>query len=197
MAYRIAGRYNASCDCRLLCPCPVDGKPTGRDDQCHGIAIFDIRDGNLDDTDLSGSAFALYNQFSSNISAGNWKVGIIVDEGASDEQAQAIERIVSGQEGGAFADFAPLIGEYLGMSRARLSMSDSGGSASGHGEWTFEPLTGPDGSPTTVKNGMFAFAPEYGVGRSSGPAGESAASYGELADFEYSSEMAGEIHPRG
>jgi hypothetical protein len=45
-------------------------------------------------------------------------VSLVVDEGASNEQAQAIERIDSGQEGRPFGDFVPLIGEYLGMERA-------------------------------------------------------------------------------
>jgi hypothetical protein len=200
MAYRIAGKYIAACDCQLLCPCPYDGPPTGKNGECRGILAFDVREGNLDDTDLSGVAWALYNHFPSNLSAGNWKAGIVVDAAASDEQAQAIERIASGQEGGPFGDFAPMIGEYLGMSRASVSVSDGGASVSGHGDFSYEPLTGPDGSPTTVKNAMFGFAPEFGVGKGSGhlstPVGESDLVYGESADYEFSSEMAGEIHLR-
>lgn len=30
---------------------------------------------------------------------------------------------------------------------------------------TFEPLPGPDGGVTTVKNAMFGFAPEFRIGR--------------------------------
>src|SRR6266542_763697 len=131
MAYTIKGTYAAVCDCSLLCPCPVDGPPTGEGDQCHGLLVFDVREGNLNGTDLSGVAFALYNHFPSNLTSGNWKVGIVVDDGASDEQAQAIERIVSGDAGGPFGEFKPLIGKY-----------------------------------------------------------------GEGADFEFSTEMAGELHPR-
>jgi hypothetical protein len=33
---------------------------------------------------------------------------------------------------------------------------------------TFEPLDGPAGGHTTVKNAMFGFAPEYRVGRAPG-----------------------------
>src|SRR2546423_467907 len=42
MGYTISGTYVAACDCRLLCPCPVDGTPTGPNDQCHGAAAFGI-----------------------------------------------------------------------------------------------------------------------------------------------------------
>src|SRR5919197_6453900 len=143
MAYRIAGKYTAICDCRLICPCPVDGTPTGPNDQCMGAAAFRIDRGNLDNVDLSGTAFALLNHFPSNITAGNWKVGIVVDDKASDEQAQAIERIVSGQAGGPFGEFAPLIGEYTGMRRGSIELSEKGAKIGGGGEVTYEPPPGP------------------------------------------------------
>jgi hypothetical protein len=201
MAYRIAGTYVAACNCELLCACPVDGPPTGEGGECRGVAVFSIREGNLDGTDLSGVNVALWNYFPSNISSGNWTVGIVVDESASDEQARAAERIISGQEGGAFAEFAPLMGQYQGMERGRVSLSDSSISVGGRGDARFEALTGPDGSETTVSNAMFGFAPVFKVGKTSGRIRadrEVDAKYGESADFEYSSEMgAEEVRPRG
>ena len=89
MAWRLSGTYLASCNCQLLCPCPVDSPPTGPDGQCRGTAVFQVREGNLDGTDLSGTAFALANLFPSNLTAGNWKFGVVIDESASDEQFQA------------------------------------------------------------------------------------------------------------
>jgi hypothetical protein len=200
MAYRIAGTYVAACNCTGLCPCPVDGPPTGDNGECRGALVFGIKDGNLDDTDLGGVNFALYNWFPSNLTAGNWKVGIVVDEGASDEQAQAVEQIVSGDAGGPFGEFKPLIGEYVGMERASVDVTDTAISVAGKTDITFEPYTGPDGSPTTVKGAMFGFAPEYKVGKASGQSDAFGlpfdARYGEGADFEFSTEMAGELHPR-
>jgi hypothetical protein len=200
VAYRIAGTYVAACDCQLLCPCPYDGPPTGANGECKGLLVFDVANGSLEDTDLSGVAFALWNRFPSNLSAGDWTVGIVVDEGASDEQAQAVERIVSGQEGGPFGEFAPLIGDYKGMQRASVSLSDGSASVGGIGDIGFEPLTGPDGSPTTVSGAMFGFAPTFKVGKASGrfssPAGDVDCVYGESADFEFASEGGPEVHPR-
>jgi hypothetical protein len=164
------------------------------------VLVFAIREGSLDGTDLSGVNFALWNNFPSNLTAGNWTVGIVVDEGASDEQAQATERIVSGQEGGPFGDFAPLIGEYQGMERGSVSLSGNTFSVAGRGEATFEPFRGPDGSESTVSNAMFGFAPTFKIGTASGRIRadrEVDASYGEGAEFEFSTEMAeGAIHPR-
>jgi hypothetical protein len=202
MAYRIAGTYTAVCDCRNICPCPVDGTPTGPNDQCLGVAVFRIDDGNLDDTSLGGVSFALYNHFPANITSGNWKVAIVVDDGASDEQAHAVERIISGQEGGPFGEFVPLVGEYLGMERATVSLENGNGSVAGKSEFSFEPFPAADGSTVKVHGAMFGFAPEYTIGKSSGKSDAFGLSftadgnYGEHADFEFSSEVVGEVHPR-
>ncbi|MGH2985050.1 MAG: DUF1326 domain-containing protein [Solirubrobacterales bacterium] len=198
MAWKISGTYVANCSCNLVCPCPVDGPPTSPDGQCHGVGVFHIADGNLDDTDLSGVTIALANLFPSNLTSGNWKLGVVVDEGASDEQASAVERIIKGEEGGTFEQFAALTDEWLGMERAPVSFSDGDrpSGSIGDSSWTFEPLPGPEGSDsqTTVKNAMFGFAPEFRIGRA--PAKISAlgiefdAIYGETADYEFSSEEA-------
>ena len=200
MAYRIADTYITNCNCVGLCPCPVNQTPTAKKSQYTKAAAFSISEDNLDDTDLSGVIFTLYNFFPANLTAGNWKVGIVVDEGASDDQAQAIERIVSGEEGGPFGEFKPLIGEYAGMERATVNITDNSISVAGKTDITFEPYTGPDGSPTTVKGAMFGFAPEFTIGKSTGKSDAFGlafdARYGESAEFEFSSEAVGEIHPR-
>jgi hypothetical protein len=196
MAWRIAGSYVATCSCNLICPCPVDGPPTSEDGQCHGFLVFSIKEGSVDDTDVSGVNVALYNLFPSNLTAGNWKVGLVIDEGASDEQASALERVFKGELGGPFGELSNLYGEYLGTERDSVTYSDgdtpsaSIGSAS---EATFEPLAGHAGSPTTVKGAMYGFAPEYKVGKGSGKSDRFGLSfdpnYAEAADFEFATEQ--------
>jgi hypothetical protein len=204
MAWQMSGTYVANCNCQLICPCPIDGPPTGPDGTCRGLAVFHVRKGSLDQTDLSGTTFAFCNLFPSNLSAGNWKFGVIVDEAASDEQAQALERILHGDEGGPFADFAPLFGEWLGVERAPVSFSDGDKPSAkvGKASMTFEPLEGPAGGHTTVKNAMFGFAPEFRVGRAPGHSDwfglDFDGVYGETADFEFASEMEeGAVKGRG
>jgi hypothetical protein len=200
MSYRIAGTYVAVCNCAPLCPCPVDGAPTAPEGECMGALGFQIDEGNLDATDLSGVNVALYNLFPSNLTAGNWKIGIVVDEGASDEQASALERIFSGQEGGPFGEFVPLIGEFLGAERASVRVSGGNLAVGDRTDVTFDAFKGPDGSPTTVKGAMFGFAPEYQVGKGSGSSNAFGlgftARYGESARYEFASEATGAVHPR-
>ena len=124
-------------------------------------------------------------------------------DAASDDQATALEGIFRGNEGGPFGEFAGLISTVAGVERGRITLSggDSpSGSIEGKTEFSFEPFKGPDGSPTTVSNAMFGFAPTYKVGKGSGRSEAFGLSfearYGESAEFEFSTEMAGDIHPR-
>lgn len=192
VAYRLAGNYVAHCDCKQLCPCNVDGEPTGRDGHCHGLLVHEVTDGNLDDIDLSGVRVALAYNAPSNVSAGNLKVGIVVDSGASDEQVDALARIFKGDAGGVFGDFAPLFGEWVGVERADISFSDGDEPSArvGDVDVNFTAFRGADGGLTTVSNAMFGFAPVMTLGQSSGTSeafGEPFdANYGEAAAFEYS-----------
>jgi hypothetical protein len=193
MGYKIAGSFVGHCDCSLICACAVDGPPTGRDGQCHGLLVYGIREGSLDGTDLSGVNVVLAYSAPSNISAGNLRLGLVVDEGASDEQADALERIFSGKEGGMFGDFTALTGEWLGVERQSVGFSDGDEPSAkiGDVDVNFEAFRGPDGKPTTTSNAPFGFAPTFMPGKSSGSSGAFGesfeASYGEAAEFEYAS----------
>ncbi|MDQ0763883.1 DUF1326 domain-containing protein [Streptomyces canus] len=197
MSWTISGTYVAGCSCAVLCSCPYDGQPRDAKGgtECLGTAVFHVADGNLGDLDLSDVDFAFYNHFPSNLSSGNWKVGLVVDSAASDEQAEALDRILSGREGGPFGQLSQFYGEYLGMERARVSLTDGdrpGLTVEGRTELSYQPLTGPDGSSTKIKNAMFGFAPEFEVGTTTGRSNAFGlsyeASYGETADYVFSSE---------
>ncbi|MDQ1594987.1 MAG: hypothetical protein QOH40_1543 [Arthrobacter pascens] len=203
MSWEMSGKYVANCSCQLICPCPVDGVPTGPNGECSGVLVFRIANGKLDDTDLSGVAFAFCNWFPSNLTAGGWKVGIVLDDGASAAQASALETILHGEAGGPFEDFAELYVEWLGVERARVTLSDGdtpSASVAGRVSYTFEPLPGPDGGVTTVKNAMFGFAPEFRIGKARVHSDlfglEFDGVYAETADFTFASEMA-ENAPKG
>ena len=203
MSWEMSGEYVASCSCQLICPCPVDGPPTGPNDECRGVSVFQIANGKLDDTDLSGVTFAFVNWFPSNLTAGGWKVGIVIDDDASDAQADVLETILHGDAGGPFADFAALYGEWLGVERGNVTYSDGdspSGSVAGKSSYTFESLPGPDGGFTTEKNAMYGFADEFRIGKAPGRSTlfglDFDGVYGETAEFAYASEMA-ENAPRG
>ena len=60
------------------------------------------------------------------MSEGGWKVGMYVDDGATDEQFAALGAVFTGQRGGLWAAMSPLIGTVLGAERAAITYVDDG-----------------------------------------------------------------------
>ena len=84
-----------------------------------------------------------------------------------------------------------------------MSFSDGEAPTGAVGDKTeirFEPNRGVDGRPTTVKNAAYGFAPEYRIGTSTGRSDAFGLpftpSYGEHADFEFSSQAEETVHGR-
>jgi hypothetical protein len=57
---------------------------------------------------------------------GNWRLGVFVDERATDERFQKLVQIFTGQLGGPMAGLGPLVGEMLGVERAAIEIQDDG-----------------------------------------------------------------------
>ena len=194
MAFRIKGDWLASCSCQVLCPCPVDGPPTGKDGHCRGAGVFHIAEGDADGTDLSGITVAMVYHAPGTFTSGNLKLGIVVDPSVDDAKAAAVEKIFKGEDGGPFAQFVPLIGEWLGMERSAVSYA--GGTSQkrnakiGDNTLEVEGFVGGDGKPTIVSNAMMAWRAEgYEPGKSSGSFShlgvEFDSIYGEFSEFEF------------
>lgn len=193
MGYKITGQYVGSCECRQICGCAMDQPPTGKNGTCTGGLVFNIKDGAVDDIDLSGVKVAMMYHAPGNITEGNLKFGLVVDEAASDAQVNALEQIFSGKIGGQFGEFVPLIGEFAPTERAKITYTDGKAPKAtiGSGSIEFEPFRDGEGAPTTVSNAMMGFAPTFTIGQGTGTVEGCGLSYdgnyGEAADFEFAS----------
>jgi hypothetical protein len=58
---------------------------------------------------------------------GNWKLALVVDERASDEQLQKLGAVFGGELGGPMEALAPLVGEMLGVKRMRIEVTEGNG----------------------------------------------------------------------
>jgi len=85
-----------------------------------------INSGEVDGADVSDLSVVLVLDTPRQMSEGNWRAGMFMDERASDEQAEKLGGIFSGQMGGPLANVAPLIGENLGMEVASIEHTDDG-----------------------------------------------------------------------
>lgn len=194
MTYRIKGHWVATCSCQVLCPCPVDGPPSGKDGHCRGSGVFHITEGSTDGTDLSGVTVGMVYHSPGNFSAGNLQLGIVVDPSVPDDTVKALEQIFKGEAGGPFAQFVPLVGEWLGVERAPVSYSDGKNPSAkiGKNSLGVAPFVGGDGEPTVVKNAMMAwraegYVPGTGSGTFSLMGVDYEAVYGEHSEFEFAS----------
>jgi hypothetical protein len=57
---------------------------------------------------------------------GNWRLGMFVDDQATDEQFDKLVKVFGGQLGGPMAMLAPLVGEVVGVERAAIEVRDDG-----------------------------------------------------------------------
>jgi hypothetical protein len=93
---------------------------------CRLTLVFNIRDGEIEGTNVSGRTLALILDSPKVMTEGNWRVGIFVDDGTSDEQMEKLTGVFGGQMGGPMAGVAPLIGEVLGVERAPIEVVEEG-----------------------------------------------------------------------
>ncbi|WP_151083374.1 DUF1326 domain-containing protein [Nocardioides cynanchi] len=126
MSWNLSGSYVETCSCELMCPCNLSFDHGATYDFCRVVLVFDILEGAVDGTDVSGHTVALVADTPKVMTEGNWRVGVFVDDAASDAQLDQLVRVFSGQVGGPMAGLAPLIGEMLGVERAPIEVVDDG-----------------------------------------------------------------------
>jgi len=115
-SWQIAGDYFETCSCDYVCPCVLTnlaGEPTKG--WCNFAMVFNIEKGSSDGVGLDGLSFAVIGHAPEVMGKGNWSVGLIVDERASEPQKQAITSIASGQAGGPPAILTGVVGSLLGV----------------------------------------------------------------------------------
>lgn len=200
--WTLSGTYVSACACEHICPCAVGEAPSGPKGQCLGAAVFHVASGNFGDVDLSGLDLAMYNLFPKVAREGGWTIGFVASETANDAQVDALGKIVSGKEGGPFADWLELVAANKGVERGKVVFSGDKASVAGKTEIEFEPYLGLDGAPTSIVNAPGGVNHEYKIGKSKGYSDAFGikfdANYGEAAAYEFTNKMGhAEIKIRG
>jgi hypothetical protein len=127
MAWNLEGRYFENCSCNVPCPCTVSFDLGADYDYCHALLAFHVDSGNVDGVDVSGLTVAVIGDTPKVMTDGNWRLVLLIDEAASDEQAEKLGAVFGGQLGGPMEAIAPLIGEMLGVERVPMDFSSENG----------------------------------------------------------------------
>ncbi len=126
MAWSLKGSYTETCSCDLICPCNASFDHGATYDYCRVVLVFNIREGEIEGTDIGGLKVAAIADTPKVMTEGTWKLGVFIDELASDEQADKLLKVFTGQLGGPMAGLAPLVGEMLGVDRVPFDVQDDG-----------------------------------------------------------------------
>jgi hypothetical protein len=126
MAWNLKGNYVETCSCELMCPCNMSLDHGATYDYCRVTLVFDILEGDVEGTDIGGLTVALVADTPKVMTEGNWRVGVFIDDQASEEQGEKLVQVFTGQLGGPMAGVTPLVGEMLGVERARIEVRDDG-----------------------------------------------------------------------
>ena len=126
MSWNLTGSYSETCSCELMCPCNLSFDHGATYDYCRVTLVFNIREGEIEGTDVGGMKVVAIADTPKVMTEGNWRLGMFIDEHATDEQFDKLVQVFGGQLGGPMAALAPMVGEILGVERATIDISDDG-----------------------------------------------------------------------
>jgi hypothetical protein len=126
MSWKLGGSYFETCSCDVICPCTASLALGATNDRCNVVLVFNVKSGEVDGTDVSGLTVAAVCDTPKVMSEGNWRLGVVIDAAASDEQAEKLGGVFSGALGGPMEALGPLVGENLGVERLPIEVQEDG-----------------------------------------------------------------------
>ena len=127
MAWKLDGTYFENCNCDVICPCSASSLTLPAEkERCTFVFTYHVDDGEIDGVDVSDRTVLLVGDTPTQMTDGNWRVGLIMDDGASEEQTQLLGAVFGGQKGGPMELLAPLISELLGVEQMPIEYEDDG-----------------------------------------------------------------------
>ena len=126
MAWNLKGSYAETCSCELMCPCNLSLDHGATYDFCRVVLAFNIREGQIDGTDVGGRKVVAIADTPKVMTEGNWRLGVFIDDQSTDGQFDKLVQLFGGQLGGPMGALAPLIGEMRGVERVSIEFVDDG-----------------------------------------------------------------------
>jgi|SRR6187455_3660638 len=127
MAWKLDGTYFENCSCDVLCPCSASSLTQPADkERCQVLLAYHVDEGEIEGVNVSDRTVLVVADTPAMMADGNWRVGLIMDDGASEEQTQALGAVFGGEKGGPMALLAPLISEMLGLEHMPIEYEDAG-----------------------------------------------------------------------
>ena len=94
--WEIHGRELGNCNCGYACPCQFSAMPT--DGTCQAAVGYEIDSGHYGDVKLDGLRMAATYKWPGAVHEGDGEMQLVIDERATPEQREALEKIMSGED---------------------------------------------------------------------------------------------------
>jgi len=163
--YNLEGNYFEACNCEAICPCLLLQDPTHG--FCQAMVSWHIDKGNLGDLRLDDLNVVAWLHAPDNLTKGNWRLALYVDERANDQQVNAITELWGGKHGGYLEVIASLVSNVMGVRKAKIDWAEDGNHRHFHvhgvGGVDMTALEGADGKNVVLHDMPLAVAPPYPV----------------------------------
>lgn len=137
--------YLDCCNCNWGCPCQFNAPPTNGN--CEGMAGIHIIEGSYGNVRLASLNLLFALSYPGAVHEGHGKGSYFIDDRATDEQFEALSRILKGEAGGLFEIFASTLDDFREPRRARITFEVKGIRskviAEGIAEAQLEPIRNP------------------------------------------------------
>jgi len=125
--WNIKGELILNCSCTVFCPCVISlGFHPPTEGRCQAWLGIKIDQGRYGGTELSGLKVGMLLEIPGNMSRGDWKVGLYLDENASDPAAEALTLIMSGKAKGTTGLLSILVSEILAVKKVPIEFRSEG-----------------------------------------------------------------------
>lgn len=148
-----------NCNCQTVCPGHVHFSQLCTHERCVGYWAIRFDEGRFGPVDLAGVRTVIGYDSPRHMVDGDWIQTLIVDDGASPEQRDAIEAILDGRAGGPWAKLAPFVGTRVPTRSLPIRIDGADAvkriEIDGVGESTVTPIRGRDRSKPVTFTNMF------------------------------------------
>ncbi len=125
--WHLRGEYFENCNCEVLCPCLLPGRPQDpTEGHCDMAFAFHVEEGECHGVPLNGLTFVVVMYVPGKMRDPNWTMAVYVDERANQEQRTALGRILSGAIGGPMERWRALTSDFLGIQYVPITFTAAG-----------------------------------------------------------------------
>ena len=91
MSWNLEGTFFEHCNCDSVCRCTTSGLvDPADDDRCLFTFAIHIDSGSIEGVDVSGRDVIIVGDAPASMGDGGWQLGLIIDDQASDQQAEGL-----------------------------------------------------------------------------------------------------------